>query len=220
MKALVWNDDSLGAEWTEDEIPATWKDEALAHRHVLLEAASEFDDEVLECYLEGDEIDDAVLRDALRAGALSTQIVPVLCGSAFKNKGVQPLLDAVVDYLPAPTEVPEIHGIDPNKEKPLARHSDVEEPFCALAFKIMTDPFVGRLTYFRVYSGTMGVGSMVYNPRADKKERLGRVLLMHANKREEMQEVRAGDIVAAVGLRFVKTATRCAICTTPSCWRQ
>jgi len=205
MKAIIWDDETLGAEWREAEIPDAYKDDALAYRHELLEAASEFDDEVMEKYLEGEEISEEALREALRRGTLNVEIVPVLSGSAFKNKGIQPLLNAVVAYLPAPTEVPEIEGIDPKRSKTMVRHCSTDEPFCALAFKVITDPFVGRLTYFRVYSGALDVGNYVLNPREDRKERVGRVLLMHANKREELQMLRAGDIVAAVGLRYTKT---------------
>lgn len=205
MKAVFWEDNTLGAEWREADIPAEFKDEALAYRHELLEAASEYDDEVLEKYLEGEDVSEEALREALRLGTLQVEIVPVLCGSAFKNKGIQPLLNAVVNFLPAPTEVPDVEGLDPKRGKEMVRHSQLDESFCALAFKVITDPFVGRLTYFRVYSGVMDVGSYVLNPREDRKERVGRVLLMHANKREELQSLRAGDIVAAVGLRYTKT---------------
>ena len=205
MKAIIWDDEKLGTEWSEKDIPDNWTDDALALRHELIEAASEFDDEVLECYLEGEDITEEALREAIRAGTLKVEIVPVLCGSAFKNKGIQPLLDAVVNYLPAPTEVPDIEGLDPKRGKAVVRHSDVDEPFCALAFKIITDPYVGRLTYLRVYSGSMEVGNYLLNPREDRKERIGRALLMHANKREELHDLRVGDIIAVVGLRYTKT---------------
>jgi len=171
----------------------------------MLEAAADFDDAVMEKYLEGQSpsVDDA--RRALRRGTLRGAIVPVLCGAAFKNKGIQRLLDAVVDYLPAPTDKPAVQGLDPKKNTTLERRAGQDEPFCALAFKIMADPYVGKLTYFRVYSGSVETGDYVLNPREGHKERLGRILLMHANKREDLTSASTGDIAAAVGLRFTKT---------------
>ncbi len=217
-KAILWKDETLGAEFDVVEIPAELADEAAAAREVLLEACAEQDEEVMMKYLEGEPLEPAELRQAIRKGALSMEIIPTLCGSAFKNKGVQPLLDAVIHYLPAPTEVAAVEGvtpdayrrmidehIEPGEEDKLTREARDAEPFSALAFKIMTDPFVGYLTYFRVYSGKLEAGSYVYNSTKGKRERVGRVLLMHANKREELEEVRTGDIAAAVGMRNTTT---------------
>jgi elongation factor G len=205
MKAVVYNESSLGAEWEEREIPRDLQERAEEARHAMLEAAADFDDAVMEKYLEGQSpsVDDA--RRALRRGTLRGAIVPVLCGAAFKNKGIQRLLDAVVDYLPAPTDKPAVQGLDPKKNTTLERRAGQDEPFCALAFKIMADPYVGKLTYFRVYSGSVETGDYVLNPREGHKERLGRILLMHANKREDLTSASTGDIAAAVGLRFTKT---------------
>jgi elongation factor G len=201
MKAILWDEESLGARFRTEEIPADLLGAAEEQREALLEAVAETDETLLEKYLEGKEISETELRSAVRQATLAIKIVPVLCGAAFKNRGVQPLLDAVVDYLPAPTDVPPVQGVDPRSEKPLARKAADDEPFAALAFKIMTDPFVGSLTFLRVYSGKLTSGSQVLNSTKGKKERIGRLLKMHANKREEIKEVYAGDIVAAVGLR-------------------
>jgi elongation factor G len=205
MRRIVYDESSLGAKFSEEEIPENIKEKANRCRHELIEAAAEFDDVVMGKYLDGEAIEGAELIAALRKGSLAVQIVPVLCGAAFKNKGVQQLLDAVVDFLPSPEEVPAIEGIDPKRGKPLTRKSSVDEPFTALAFKIMTDSYVGKLTYFRVYSGEIATGTYVLNPREDRKERIGRLLQMHSNKREDRDQVSAGDIVAAVGLRYTKT---------------
>jgi len=205
MKAYVWDDESLGARFRTDPIPADLQDAAAAARERLLEAAAEGDEAVLEKYLDGQEISEAEVRTALRKATLELKIVPVLCGSAFKNKGVQSLLDAVVDFLPAPTDVAAVEGVNPNTEKVEVRAAEDSAPFAALAFKIMTDPFVGSLTFLRVYSGQLESGSYVYNSTKGKKERIGRLLKMHANKREDIKEVLAGDICAAVGLRATTT---------------
>jgi len=210
MQGLIWDDDSLGANFTASPIPAEVADEAAAAHEKLVEAAAEFDEALLEKYLEGKEISPDELRSAIRKGTLESKIVPVLAGTAFKNKGVQPLLDAVVDYLPSPLDKPPVAGLDLDGKESTRKASD-SEPFSALAFKIMTDPFVGALTFFRVYSGTMESGSHVLNSTRNKKERIGRLLKMHANKREEIKDVCAGDIAAAVGLRDTRTGdTLCA----------
>jgi elongation factor G len=204
-QAVVWKDDTLGAEFEFRPIPDELKAEAEAARAALIEAAVEMDDDVLEAYLGGEEPDEATLKRCLRKGCLSHRLTPVLCGSAFKNKGVQSLLDAVVDYLPAPTEVPPIQGVKPDSDEVMVRKSGDDEPFAALAFKIMTDPFVGTLTFVRVYSGTMESGSYVVNTVKGQRERVGRILQMHANSREEVKEMLAGDIVALVGLKGTTT---------------
>jgi elongation factor G len=210
MQALVWDDDSLGARYNVLPIPAELADDAAAARDKLLEAAAEFDEGLLEKYLEGKEVSVDELKVALRKGTLESKIVPVLCGSSFKNKGVQSLLDAVVEYLPSPLDKPPVQGVDPNGKEDTRQASD-SAPFSALAFKIMTDPFVGALTFFRVYSGTMESGSQILNSTRNRKERIGRLLKMHANKREEIKDVCAGDIAAAVGLRETRTGdTLCA----------
>ena len=201
MKALVWDDESLGARWREDEIPADMKDDVDAAREKLLEAVADVDERLLEKYLNGEAIDETEIRTAIRTATLQLKLVPVLCGSAFKNKGVQALLDAVVDYLPSPIDKPPVTGINPDSGKEEERRADDAAPFAALAFKIMTDPYVGTLTFFRVYSGHIESGSHVLNGAKGKRERIGRLLKMHANKREELKEVYAGDIAAAVGLR-------------------
>ncbi len=218
MKAIIWNDETLGAEYETVDIPDDLADLASQRREELLEAASEFDDELMMAFLEGEELEPEQIRGAIRKGTLSMDIVPVFCGSAFKNKGVQPLLDAVVNYLPSPRDIGSIKGVTPDAARRvsetkgdfeegdyLTREFKDDEPFSALAFKIMTDPFVGQLVYFRVYSGKMETGSKVLNSTKGKTERLGRILQMHANKREEIDEVRTGDIVAGVGLRNCTT---------------
>ncbi len=211
MKGVVYNEDTLGTTWEEIDIPHDLEEQATEYRMRLLESVSEFDDVLLEKYLDGGDITEEDLRRAIRKATLSVSITPVLLGSAFKNKGVQRLLDAVVYYLPSPVDVPEIVGHHPKTEETITRKPSDDEPFAALAFKIMSDPYVGKLTYFRVYSGKASAGSYIYNANLRKRERLTRILLMSANKREDLDEVYAGDIVAAVGLKQTKTGhTLCA----------
>ena len=205
MKAITWNDESLGATFDVSEIPADLLDEAAAARLAMIEEISSHDDELMEKYLVGEELTIAEIKSGIRRATTALKINPVLCGSAFKNKGVQHLLDAVVDYMPAPTDVPPIAGINPDNGEPLTRPADDSGPFSALAFKIMTDPFVGQLTFFRVYSGVAESGTGVLNASKDKRERFGRILKMHANKREEIKEVYSGDIAAAVGMKYTTT---------------
>ena len=213
MKALVYKDETMGADYDVQDIPADMLEEAKVYHEKLVEKVSESDDKLLEKYLGGETITEAELKAALRKRTIESvrkedaPFVPVVCGTAFKNKGVQPMLDAVVDYLPSPLDIPAVTGTDPNaKEETLVeRKADDKEPFSALAFKIMTDPFVGQLTFFRVYSGTLTSGSSVINSTKGKTERIGRLLKMHANKREEIKEVNAGDIAAAVGLKSTTT---------------
>jgi elongation factor G len=204
MKALVW-DDGMGESFETVDIPASLADDAEHWRHQLIDVVSQYDENVLEKYVSEEEITAADLRAAIRAATVSGDVVPVLCGTAVKNKGVQPLLDAVVDYLPSPLDIPAVAGTDLKLEGELERHPDDSEPFAALAFKIMSDPYVGKLTYFRVYSGKLAAGSAVLNATKDKKERIGRLLQMHANHREDKDAVFAGDIVAAVGLKNTTT---------------
>jgi elongation factor G len=205
-KALRYKNEALGAEPVEEAIPAELEADVAAAREKVIEAASEVDDTILEKYLGGEEIGGDELVAAVRAGTLALSLTPVLAGSAFKNKGVQPLLDAVLDYLPSPIDVPAIQGVDPDdEEKAIERRSADDEPFSALVFKIMTDPFVGQLAFFRVYSGVLESGATVLNTTTGKRERIGRLLKMHANKREEIRQVYAGDIAAAVGLKTVST---------------
>jgi elongation factor G len=206
MKALIWRDESLGAEWDVVEIPADLKDKAAEYREKLIEIAVEQDDALLEKYLGGEEPTEEQLRACIRKGTCNLSFVPIVCGSAFKNKGVQPLLDAVVDFLPAPVDVPAIQGVDANDtDKAIERNASDDEPLSALAFKIMTDPFVGSLTFTRIYSGKLEAGSYVHNTVKDKKERVGRMLLMHANSREDIKLALAGDIVAIAGLKDTTT---------------
>jgi elongation factor G len=205
MKAIVWDDESLGAEFEVADIPAELLEEAEAAREQMIEEVCSHDEALMDKYLGGEEITVAELKAGIRKATIDIQINPVLCGSAFKNKGVQHLLDAVVDYMPSPQEVPAIRGIEPGTEKEITRPPEDDGPFAALAFKVMTDPFVGQLTFFRVYSGVAEAGSYVLNASKDKKERLGRLLKMHANKREEIKDVYAGDIAAAVGLKYTTT---------------
>lgn len=206
MKAVIWKDETLGAEFTVTDIPADLQDQAAEYRSKILDAAVEMDDAAMEAYLEGNEPDVKTLKACIRKGALTGKFVPVICGSAFKNKGVQPLLDAVIDYLPAPTDIPAIKGTDASDEtKAVEKHSSDNEAFAGLAFKIMTDPFVGSLTFVRVYSGVLNAGDTVVNTVKDKKERIGRMLLMHANSREDIKEARAGDIIAIAGLKYSTT---------------
>ena len=203
---IVYDDESLGKKYVEGPVPAALKDKVKEMRHHLLESIVEQDDAILHKYLEEHELSEDEIRTVLRKATISGKVVPVLAGAAFKNKGVQALLDAVVDYLPAPVDVPAIQGHLPHHDATHAlRQASDEEPFSALAFKIMTDPYVGKLTFFRVYSGVLAAGSYIYNSTKDKRERIGRLLEMHANKREEIAEVRAGDIAAAIGLKDTKT---------------
>ena len=204
MKAIEWDEDTQGTRYVEADIPADLKDRADEYRSKLIESAAEGDEELLDKYLEDGELTQDEIKRGLRARCVRGEIVPVLCGSAFKNKGVQAVLDAVVDYLPAPSDRPPIKGVLEDESEG-RRSANDEEPFAALAFKIATDPFVGNLTFFRVYSGVLNSGDTVYNPVKDKKERIGRLLQMHANDRAEIKEVRAGDIAAAVGLKDVTT---------------
>ncbi|MGA7907041.1 MAG: elongation factor G, partial [Candidatus Sulfotelmatobacter sp.] len=205
MKAIVWRDDTLGAEYITEEIPADLKKKAEAFHTQLVETIAENDDEILHKFLEGEEITADELRGSLRKSTIALKVFPVVVGTAFKNKGVQPLLDAVVDYLPSPLDAGETHGINPDNGQPITRKPADNEPFSALAFKIMADPFVGQLTFIRVYSGQLKTGDSVLNVRTTKTERIGRLLKMHANKREEISEILAGDICAAVGLKNVST---------------
>ena len=205
MKAILWDNENLGASYREAPIPSELRDAADAHREAMLETLADCDDAIMTAYLQGEALSDERLIQAIRAAGLRLQLVPVLCGAAFRNKGVQPLLDAVVDYLPSPLDVPPIRGADPDTGEEAVRPTSDEAPFSALAFKIMADPFVGSLTFFRVYSGTRKSGAFVYNVSTGQRERVGRILKMHANKREEIDEVCAGDIAAAVGLRNAKT---------------
>ena len=205
MKALKWRDETLGAEFDLSDIPADMLAEAQEYRAKLVEQAVEQDDDALEAYLGGEEADQETLKRCIRKGAIAGKLVPVLCGSAFKNKGVQPLLDAVVDYLPSPMDVPAINGVKMGTDEAVVRKASDDEPFAALAFKIMSDPFVGSLTFIRVYSGVLATASMTLNSVKDNRERVGRMLLMHANHREDVKEARAGDIVALAGLKNTTT---------------
>jgi len=205
MKAVIWENEELGAKYNEAEIPEDLTAKAAEYREKLIEHAVEQDDTAMEAYLEGTEPDLETLKACIRKGTIAATFVPVLCGSAFKNKGVQPLLDAVVDFLPAPTEVPAIKGVQPDSDKEMVRESSDDEPFAALAFKVMTDPFVGSLTFARVYSGVVETGASVLNSVKGKRERIGRMLQMHSNSREDIKEARAGDIVAIAGLKATTT---------------
>jgi elongation factor G len=205
MKALLFKDESLGAKYEVGEIPEELRAEAESYREKMVESIAESHDDLLKKYLDGETIEIAELKAALREATIAQKITPVLCGSAFKNKGVQPLLDAVVDYLPSPEDIPPVKGIDPDDESFIERAASDKEPFAALVFKIMTDPFVGQLAFFRVYSGHIETGTAVLNSTKGNTERIGRLLKMHANKREEIKDVWAGDIGAAVGLRNVTT---------------
>lgn len=211
MRAYLYNDDeALGSTFVETDIPEEFMPQALELREKMLETLADFDDAIMEKYLAGEEIDSALIKAALRKGTVELKITPVLCGSAFKYKGVQQLLDAIVDYMPCPYDVPPVTGIHPESGDEIVRKVSDKEPFAAIAFKIMTDPYVGQLTFLRVYSGTAAAGSYIYNSSKDSKERIGRLLKMHANKREEIKEIHAGDIVAAVGLK--KTLTGDTLC--------
>lgn len=205
MKAVIYDESTLGSQWIEQDIPRDLQTQVHEYRTHLIEIASDYDDHLMEIYLEGGEIDAEHLKAVIRKGTLQCDIVPVLLGSAFKNKGVQRLLDAVVDYLPSPMDIPPVKGIDPRSDKEAVRHVSDDDPFTALAFKVMTDPYVGKLTYFRVYSGIAKSGSYILNANKGKKERVGRILEMHANRREDISQVATGDIAAAVGLKFTRT---------------
>ena len=205
MKAIIWNNEAMGADYSVEEIPADMVDQANEYREYLMDAVSMVDEALMEKHLEGEEIPVEQLKAAIRKAVLDISIIPVLCGTAFKNKGVQTLLDAVVDYMPSPVDVPAIKGIDMNTEEEASRPSSDDAPFASLAFKVMTDPFVGALTFFRVYSGVLEGGSYVLNSVKNKRERISRIVQMHANDRKEIKEVRAGDIAAAVGLKLTTT---------------
>ncbi|NJD56605.1 MAG: elongation factor G [Nitrospirae bacterium] len=205
MKAFFYDDETLGAKYMEGDIPAEYLEQAKEYREKMIEAISDVDEKVMEKFLDGQEVSADEIRAALRKGTVEMKLTPVICGTAFKNKGVQHLLDAIVDYLPSPYDIPPVVGISPDDNSEQLRKPDAKEPFSAFAFKVMTDPFVGQLTFLRVYSGTMNAGSYVYNSTKGTKERVGRLLKMHANKREDIKEVSAGDIAAAVGLKSTLT---------------
>ena len=207
MKQILWNEEDKGITFDYGDIPADLQELAAKWRENMVEAAAEADEDLMNKYLEGEALTEEEIKGALRRRTISLEIVPMMCGSAFKNKGVQAMLDAVIEYLPAPTEVPAIKGEDADSGEPIERHADDNEPFSALGFKIMTDPFVGQLTFIRVYSGVLKSGDSVFNSRTGKAERIGRLLQMHANNREEIKEVRAGDIACCVGLKEVYTGT-------------
>ena len=205
MKSVIWKDETMGSEYVVEEIPAELRKKAEAFHTQLVETIAENDDAILHKFLEGESISADELKASLRKSTIALKVFPVICGTAFKNKGVQPLLDAVVDFLPSPLDVPDVMGTNPDTHKEEARKADDKQPFSALAFKIMTDSFVGQLTFIRVYSGQLQSGDSVLNIRTGKSERIGRLLKMHANKREDISEILAGDICAAVGLRNVTT---------------
>jgi elongation factor G len=209
MKALIWHDEELGAKWDEIDIPADMVDEANSYREQLLETIATSDDEFMDKYLGGEQVTEEEIKRAIRKGTLAFDFVPILCGSAFKNKGVQPMLDAVVDFLPSPLDIPAAQGQNLKGDEVIDRPADENGPFAALAFKIVSDPF-GKLTYFRVYSGSVNKGDEVYNSTKERKERIGRILLMHANQREDLDVAMAGDIVA--GLGFKETTTGDTLC--------
>jgi len=209
MKAIIWEGDELGAKFEEKEIPAELVDLVQEWREKMIEAIVETDESLMEKYFAGEEIPVEDLKKALRKATIERKLVPMLCGTAFKNKGIQPMLDAVIDFLPSPVDVPPVKGANPNTGEEEARHASDDEPFCALAFKVMADPYAGQLTYFRVYSGSVKAGQTVYVSNKGKKERIGRILRMHANQREEISEVYAGDIAAAVGVDATTGDTLC-----------
>jgi elongation factor G len=204
MKAIIWDEDNRGTTFEYEEIPSNMLDECNEWRANLVEAVAETSDELMEIYLEGGDLNEEQIKLAIRNATIANEFVPVFCGSAFKNKGVQAVLDGVIEYLPSPLDIPAMTGLD-DDEEPAEREASLDAPFSALAFKIATDPFVGALTYIRVYSGVVKSGDTVYNPAKGKRERIGRLLQMHANSREEIKEVRAGDIAAAVGLKTITT---------------
>lgn len=210
--------DQLGKDMRVEPIPEDMMDLATQYREKLLDAVSMFDDEIMEMYLEGQEIPTDKIRKAIRQATVAVEMVPVVCGSSYRNKGVQKLLDAIVDYMPAPTDVPAIKGANPKTDEEEDRHPSDDEPFSALAFKIMTDPYVGRLCFFRVYSGTLNTGSAVLNATKGKRERVGRLLQMHANHREDLETVYSGDIAAVVGLKNTTTGDTLCDESTPLSW--
>ncbi|HEX6701672.1 MAG TPA: elongation factor G [Gaiellaceae bacterium] len=215
MRAIVWQDD-LGQRYEIEDIPAELVEQAQEYHHQLIDSVADHDDELTETYLLDEEsVTPEMLRRALRKATLDISVTPVLLGSAFKNKGVQPLLDAVIDYLPSPLDVPPVQGVDPRTDNELVRHPQIDEPFSALAFKVMSDPYVGKLTYFRVYSGQVKAGDRVVNTTTGRTERIGRILQMHANHREEREEIGAGEIAAAVGLKSTTTGDTLAVETAP-----
>jgi elongation factor G len=215
MRALVWQDE-LGTKFDVEEIPEELREQAHEYHHQLIDSVADHDEELMETYLTDEElVTPDMLRRALRAATLDITVTPIFCGSAFKNKGVQPLLDGVIDYLPSPLDVPPIHGVDPRTEHELSRRPALDEPFAALAFKVMTDPYVGKLTYIRVYSGQIKAGDKVVNTTNGKTERISRILQMHANHREEREELGAGEIAACVGLKTTTTGDTLAIDTAP-----
>jgi elongation factor G len=205
MKAIYFDDETLGAKYVEGDIPDRIMPMAREYREKMIEALADVDDNIMDKFLKGEEVLVEEIKAAIRKGTAQLKLTPVLCGSAFRNKGIQLLLDAIVDYLPSPLDVPPVTGISPKDGSKITRHVDDSEPFSALAFKVMTDPFVGQLTFIRVYSGKLPAGSYVYNSTKDTRERVGRLLTMHANKREDIKEVSAGDIAAVVGLRHTLT---------------
>ncbi len=211
-KAILWDEDTLGAKFRIEDVPANMKEQVAEYREKLIEAAADFDEKIMAKFLEGGKVEKEELMMAIRKGAIAIEITPVICGSAFKNKGVQNLLDAVVDYLPSPIDIPPVKGINPGTKAEDTREAKDDAPLSALAFKIMSDSFVGQLTFFRVYSGSISAGSYVYNSTKNQRERIGRLVKMHANKREEVKEVLAGDIAAAVGMKY--TITGDTICDT------
>src|SRR4249919_692763 len=215
MRAVIWEDD-LGTKMEVVEIPSELVEQAHEYHHQLIDSVADHDDELLETYLENEEkVTPEMLTRALRKATLDITVTPVLCGTAFKNKGIQPLLDAVIDYLPSPLDVPPIHGIDPRTENELSRRPELDEPFASLAFKVMSDPYVGKLTYIRVYSGQMKQGDRVLNTATGRTERISRILQMHANHREEREEIGAGEIAALVGLKNTSTGETLAVETAP-----
>src|ERR1700678_1595530 len=205
MKAVIWESEGLGANYHDEDIPADLLEAAEAARHYMIENSVELDDEAMETYLNGDEVTNEVINGCLRKAVLTGAFYPILCGSAFKNKGVQPLLDAVVEYLPSPVDIPPTPGLDFKTEEPVVRRASDDEPLAVLAFKIMDDPFVGSLTFCRIYSGKLESGMALLNSSRDRKERVGRMLLMHSNNREDIKEAFAGDIVALAGLKDTRT---------------
>ena len=206
MKAHIWHGEELGAKFTvTDDLPAEFAKSAQHHRDKMIEQLADLDDVIMQAYLEGKPVDVKTIKAAIRKATIANKMVPVLCGTSFKNKGVQPLLDAVCDYLPSPQELRPVQGINPETGLPEERKADDKEPFAGLAFKIQSDPYIGKLTYIRVYSGVLESGSYIYNSRKKARERLSRIVIMHANQREEVKKVQAGDIIAAVGLRNVST---------------
>ena len=204
-KGIIWDEDTLGAKYRFIDIPADMKEQVAEYREKLIEAAADYDEKIMEKFLEGKPVEKSALAAAIRKGTIDIGITPVFCGSSFKNKGVQFLLDAVIDYLPSPIDIPPVVGVNPDTDAEETREAKDDAPLSALAFKIMSDSFVGQLTFFRVYSGCLSAGSYVYNSTKNQKERIGRLVKMHANKREDIKEVHAGDIAAAVGLKYTVT---------------